>query len=117
VIELRQLSPEDWAVWRDLRLLALAEAPYAFSSQLSDWQGECDREEQWRARLEVPGSYNIVAMLEGRPVGMASGMPDVEDDAVELTSMWVSPAVRGQGVRTSSSGAWNSGPCSLALAS
>jgi ribosomal protein S18 acetylase RimI-like enzyme len=96
VIELHPLTPDDWTIWRDLRLAALVDAPLAFGSQLSDWQGAS--EERWRARLEIPGSYNIVAALADRRVGMASGMPVPEQGIVELTSMWVSPAARGRGV-------------------
>jgi ribosomal protein S18 acetylase RimI-like enzyme len=97
VIELRVLTPDDWRTWRRLRLAALAEAPYAFSSRLADWQGDGDREERWRARLGIPGSCNIVAVLDGEPAGMASGVPAGEG-AAELISMWVSPAARGHGV-------------------
>jgi ribosomal protein S18 acetylase RimI-like enzyme len=97
VIELRVLTPGDWAVWRELRLAALAEAPYAFGSRLSDWTCERDREERWRARLGIPGSFNVVAVVDGQPTGMASGLPAGEGVA-ELISMWVSPAARGQGV-------------------
>lgn len=97
VIELRVLTPGDWEIWRRLRLAALAEAPYAFGSRLSDWAGEGDREERWRARLDVPGSFNVVAVLDGQPAGMASGVP-AGDGVAELISMWVSPAARGQGV-------------------
>lgn len=98
MIELRVLTPADWGIWRRLRLAALAEAPYAFGSRLADWQGEGDREERWRARLQTPGSYHVVAVLEGEPVGMASGMPTDEHGVLELISMWVSPAARGRGV-------------------
>jgi len=79
VIELRVLTPGDWAVWRELRLAALAEAPYAFRS----WMGGGDRAERWRARLSVPGSFNVVALLDG---------------VAELVSLWVSPAARGHGI-------------------
>lgn len=96
MVELWVVTPEAWRTWRELRLAALAEAPYAFTSRLADWQGEGDREERWRARLELPGSHNVVALDGGRPSGMASGVPD--GDAVYLRSMWVSPAVRGRGV-------------------
>jgi GNAT superfamily N-acetyltransferase len=40
VIELRVLTPDDWPVWRELRLAALAEAPYAFGSRLADWRSQ-----------------------------------------------------------------------------
>lgn len=51
VIELRVLTPDHWPAWRELRLAALAEAPYAFGSRLADWQGDRDREQRWRDRL------------------------------------------------------------------
>jgi ribosomal protein S18 acetylase RimI-like enzyme len=97
VTDLRVLGPEDWRLWRDLRLCALAEAPHAFGSRLADWQREGDREERWRARLSLAGSHNVVALLDSEPVGMASGVP-VSDGVAELISMWVSPSGRGRGV-------------------
>lgn len=98
MIELRELVPDDWPLWRELRLAALADAPAAFGTQLASWQGEGDREERWRARLAIPGSYNIVAVLDEKPVGMASGVPSPEAGVVELISMWVAPTARGRGV-------------------
>jgi ribosomal protein S18 acetylase RimI-like enzyme len=96
VIELRVIAPDDWRTWRRLRLAALAEAPYAFGSRLADWQGDGDREERWRARLGIPGSFNVIAVLDGEPAGLASGVP--APPGAELISMWVSPAARGHGV-------------------
>ncbi|MEU5786723.1 GNAT family N-acetyltransferase [Micromonospora purpureochromogenes] len=98
MIETRVLSEGDWKIWRELRLAALAEAAYAFGSQLADWQGEGDREERWRGRLAIPGSCNIIAMLDGQPVGMASGVPTDQDGVVELISMYVAPVGRGRSV-------------------
>jgi ribosomal protein S18 acetylase RimI-like enzyme len=95
--DLRTLGPEDWTLWRGLRLAALAEAPDAFGSRLSDWQGEGDLEERWRRRLGITGSHNVVALLDGEPVGMVSGVPGA-DDSAELISMWVAPSARGRGV-------------------
>jgi len=97
MIELRVLTPDDWRTWRALRLAALAEAPEAFGSQLADWQGQGDREERWRARLSIPGSYNVVAVLDGQPAGMGSGVLEGEGTA-ELISMWVCPQARGKGI-------------------
>jgi ribosomal protein S18 acetylase RimI-like enzyme len=89
------LTSDDWPLWREVRLAALAEAPYAFKSRLEDWQK--GGEQRWRSRLETPGTYNIVAMLDGQPVGMASGIPG-DKDVSELRSVWVSPPARGRGV-------------------
>jgi ribosomal protein S18 acetylase RimI-like enzyme len=41
--------------------------------------------------------HNVVAFLDGRPAGMASGLPD-EPGTVELISMWVAPEARSHGV-------------------
>ncbi|MEV4278696.1 GNAT family N-acetyltransferase [Actinoplanes xinjiangensis] len=98
MIEMRVLAENDWKVWRALRLAALTEAPYAFGSRLADWQGDGDDEQRWRDRLSIPGSYNVVALLDGQPVGMASGVPTDQDGVVELISMYVTPAGRGRGV-------------------
>ncbi|WP_042429031.1 GNAT family N-acetyltransferase [Streptacidiphilus anmyonensis] len=99
MVELRSLEPDDWPIWRELRQAALAEAPYAFGSTLAEWQGSGDREDRWRARLGIPGALNVVAVVDGRPAGMASGVPvEHAEDSVELISMWVSPLARGRGV-------------------
>jgi hypothetical protein len=49
-----------------LRLAALAEAPAAFGSTLSDWSGPGDTEERWRARL-ASVAHNIVLEHGGSP--------------------------------------------------
>ncbi|MER6361958.1 GNAT family N-acetyltransferase [Kitasatospora sp. NPDC001527] len=96
MIELRELTSDDWPLWRELRLAALAEAPYAFGSTLAAWQGEGDREERWRSRLEIPGALDLVALVDGEPAAMATGVPG--DGSAELISMWVGPRARGRGV-------------------
>ncbi|MCH0566211.1 GNAT family N-acetyltransferase [Streptomyces sp. MUM 2J] len=98
MLELRTLESDDWPLWRELRLAALTESPYAFGSTLAQWQGSGDREERWRARLSIPGAHDLVALLDGLPVGMASGVPGEEAENVELISMWVNPTARGKGV-------------------
>lgn len=96
-IALFRIRPEDWLLWRSLRLQALAEAPYAFNSRLADWQGSGDLEARWRERLaSVP--FNLIAFLNGTPVGMVSATRLDQDQTAELISLWVAPLSRGHGV-------------------
>ena len=100
--EIRTLSADDWAVWREVRLRSLADAPEAFGSKLADWQGVNDREDLWRTRFENV-AYNAVAVAESgsqgewRVVGTVGGMHH-SPGTVELVSMWVAPEERGAGV-------------------
>ncbi|TDC27626.1 GNAT family N-acetyltransferase [Kribbella albertanoniae] len=96
MMELQELTSDDWKVWRDLRLAALAEAPYAFGSTLADWVDA--PEERWRARLEAPGVQAAVVLIDGTPIGMGGGAPAEAEGVFELVSMWVAPAGRGKGV-------------------
>ncbi|SHF59290.1 GNAT family N-acetyltransferase [Streptoalloteichus hindustanus] len=95
MVRLRVLTTADWPLWRDVRLAALGEAPHAFKSRLADWHS--GGEARWRARFELPETHNIVALLDGRAVGMACGL--LGDGGVcELRSVWVGPEARGRGV-------------------
>ncbi|MER5349850.1 GNAT family N-acetyltransferase [Kitasatospora sp. NPDC002551] len=104
MIDLRVLTPADpadWPLWRDARLAALADAPYAFKVRLADWP--TGGEAQWRARFARPDAVHVVAVpADGRPVGLAGGVPgdgDGDGDGVrELRSVWVGPQARGRGV-------------------
>jgi ribosomal protein S18 acetylase RimI-like enzyme len=90
------VSVDAWSEWREVRLGALREAPYAFSSRLADWQGANDTEERWRERLRaVP--FNAIAMVDGRPAGQVSATA-VDEGTTELISMWVAPFARGADV-------------------
>jgi ribosomal protein S18 acetylase RimI-like enzyme len=97
--EIRRAAPDDWAALRQVRLAALAEAPYAFGSTLDR---EIDRPEQlWRDRIAAWPQF--IAWAGGEPVGIAAGFaePAADDGARggwHLVSMWVSPQARGLGI-------------------
>jgi ribosomal protein S18 acetylase RimI-like enzyme len=91
------VTPDDWRMWRELRLAALAEAPSAFSSALAEWSGTSDTEQRWRARLaEV--ALNLIITFDGEPTGIVSAIAPDGDRPAELISVWVSPTGRGRGV-------------------
>jgi len=97
VVDVLVMTPDDWQLWRKLRLAALAEAPGAFGSTLAGWSGSGDTEERWRARLaNVP--LNLALTVGGEPVGMVSATAPDADGEVELISLWVAPAARGREV-------------------
>jgi ribosomal protein S18 acetylase RimI-like enzyme len=97
VIEIVKVSPDDWRMWRELRLAALAEAPSAFGSTLAEWSGAGDTEQRWRARL-ADVALNLVVMCDGEAAGMVSAAAPGEDRPAELMSLWVAPSSRGPGV-------------------
>lgn len=71
VVILRVVSPDDWVLWRELRLTALRSAPEAFGSSLADWVDAT--EDAWRTRLNaVP--FNVIAEDNGVAVGQASAL-------------------------------------------
>jgi ribosomal protein S18 acetylase RimI-like enzyme len=94
-ITIHRLGVGDWLVWRSVRLEALADAPAAFGSTLAEWVDAPD--DRWRARIrDVP--LNLIARLDDRPVGQVGATRTGRPGAVELISMWVSPAARGAGM-------------------
>jgi ribosomal protein S18 acetylase RimI-like enzyme len=100
--QIRRARPEEWAVYRQVRLTALAEAPYAFMSTL---EREQDLGEHiWRQRLGAPTAATFLAWRDGEPAGTATGKADdlADEYAVpgswQLVGMWVDPRARGLGV-------------------
>jgi len=97
LINVREAGPEDWEVLREVRLAALAEAPYAFGSTYA--REAAFTEEKWRGRLAsraVTFFAFAAGLADGKPAGLA-GVYE-EDGSADLVSMWVRPGARGLGV-------------------
>jgi ribosomal protein S18 acetylase RimI-like enzyme len=109
----RRLVAADWALLREARLAALADAPYAFASTLAREQAY--DEELWRSRAGAGRTYG--AFDAATIVGLATGIPadeldrhassgGIADDERlagaqpiwQLVGMWVAPGYRGQGI-------------------
>jgi ribosomal protein S18 acetylase RimI-like enzyme len=96
MVLVREITEDDWELIRDVRLCALAEAPYAFGSTYA--REAAFTEEKWRGRINER-SVTFFAREESTdaaPAGLAGVY--VEDEEADLVSMWVRPSARGLGV-------------------
>jgi GNAT superfamily N-acetyltransferase len=99
-MRIRELERHEWALFRELRLRALADSPDAFARTLAEALGENDA--YWVKLTEsvtTPGGQvMLVAEVEGRPVGLAFGLFDKEREKIgHVGGMWVDPGARGRG--------------------
>ena len=89
-----RLQPAVWAAYRQIRLVALADAPRAFGSTVADEEAMTPAD--WRTRLTQRSTF--AASASHGLVGTAAGIPcDVEGHA-ELVGMWVHPGWRRRGI-------------------
>jgi len=94
---IREARPDDWQLLRDVRLRALADAPYAFLTTLEQASQRSD--DDWREWAAPDVSRTaFVAEGHGRFEGMVAGFVADEPETVHLVAMWVDPAARGTGV-------------------
>jgi ribosomal protein S18 acetylase RimI-like enzyme len=92
----RRLGADDVAVFRSLRLAALATDPIAFASNHAEWAAL--DESAWRERLRLPV---FAAFRDGRPVGLIGHVPADRSKRAHRTTLvmvWVRPEARGCGV-------------------
>jgi ribosomal protein S18 acetylase RimI-like enzyme len=92
--EIRRLTPDDWKIYRDLRLAALTMDAFAFGSTVDRERqlGEAD----FRARLEQRAMF--AARVGDQYVGMVGGVDFDQAGAADLISMWVALEARRQGI-------------------
>ena len=94
-IKIRLLGEDEWQLYREVRLAALADAPGAFVARFDD-EASCD-EEFWRERMAR--ADRIVAEREDKPVGLVGlGLHDEDPETGEVFGLWTAPTVRGQRV-------------------
>jgi GNAT superfamily N-acetyltransferase len=96
-MQIREVSPEEWERFRDVRLRALADSPSAFGSSLRREQRQ--PQAAWRERISWRGGgVTFAAVEDGAWLGIAGAYPD--DDAptcMWVVSMWVAPEARRRG--------------------
>jgi ribosomal protein S18 acetylase RimI-like enzyme len=92
--EIVHLTPDDWEIYRELRLAALTHDAFAFGSTLEREQRHS--ESDFRERLQQRASF--AARLDNHYVGLVGVLPADENRTGHLISMWVSPAGRCRGI-------------------
>lgn len=80
--QVRLLTGRDWALLREIRLRALAEAPEAFGATLCEAQARTAQ--QWRDRITQRAQF--VAVTNRAAMGTVAGAADPDRDSVHLCS-------------------------------
>ena len=89
---IRPARPDEWPIWRELRLRALTESPDAFGETLASVQGK-----DWSAlTAERPDDVALFALRDNVPVCICS--VHTKPLVAKIFSMWVAPEVRRQRV-------------------
>ncbi|HTY76977.1 MAG TPA: GNAT family N-acetyltransferase [Candidatus Bathyarchaeia archaeon] len=99
-MRIRELERREWALFRELRLRALADSPDAFARRYVDEQAQSDA--HWIRLTESvttpDGQVMLVAEDDGRPIGLCFGLFDKERAKTgHVGGMWVAPTGRGRG--------------------
>lgn len=100
MILVEQITRENVAIFKEVRLRALQEAPYAFGSTYAR-EAQFDDVEWTRRAERWSGERGIgfLAMEDGAACGIAGSFLDAEDARrAQLLSMWTAPTHRRKGV-------------------
>ena len=101
-VSVRRIRPDEGQAFRDIRLQAIQDSPQAFGSSLQETLARPDTYREERARSGAVGQENVVFVAEDidRWVGVVAGfvLNATAVRSVDLVSMWVHPAYRGQGI-------------------
>ncbi len=93
-VEVRRIGPEDWTLFRDVRLRALADSPDAFRTTLAE--AEAHPETLWQQR--AGGPHPILVVLEdGHGVAMGGAFAPPDSPVAYVWGMWTAPEARGRG--------------------
>jgi ribosomal protein S18 acetylase RimI-like enzyme len=93
-VEVRRVGPEDWTLFRDVRLRALADTPDAFRTTLAE--AEAHLETLWRQRAGGPHP-TLVVLEDGRGVAMGGAFAPPDSPVAFVWGMWTAPEARGRG--------------------
>ena len=94
MIEVKPLQADQWALYKQMRIAALADAPHAFTASWTRAVTRLDAE--WmqlvERRAQEKNNTSFIAYCDGVPCGMAACI--VSDGCAEMLAVWVVPAFR-----------------------
>jgi len=93
-VELRRITAEDWSLFRDIRLRALADSPDSFGTTLAEAEAHPDT--LWQQRADAPGP-TLVVLQDDRAVAMGGAFTPQDSDVAFVWGMWTAPEARGRG--------------------
>lgn len=97
-MQARRLRTDEWALWKAIRLRALAEDPVAFGSTLVRESAYTDQDWQERAALLAKGIDRVMFVAEAGNAVVGCGGAFLESDGTPgVVSMWVEPSFRRHG--------------------
>ncbi|HEY6933433.1 MAG TPA: GNAT family N-acetyltransferase [Marmoricola sp.] len=94
-VVVRTAGPADAALWRELRLRALADAPTAFASTL-------EREQAWGVQVwadRLAAGSSLLAFVGEQAIGIGAGVVH-PPGWFAVVAIWVDPAFRRRGANT-----------------
>ena len=98
MITIRRIKPSEYELFRQVRLAALRDSPYAFPST---YQGALERSpESWKEQADSTTTgrdrATFLAFSDKKPIGIAALYRREDDDVVgELLQVWIDPEHRG----------------------
>ncbi|MEZ6044858.1 MAG: GNAT family N-acetyltransferase [Planctomycetaceae bacterium] len=99
-IQIHRFTPEEWRIYKQLRLSALKEDPDAFGSRWEKWVLEPDSWWESQTLRAHDTLQNLIrAEVNNAPAGLACGVIEEEDlHKAHVYQFWVDPCYRSQGV-------------------
>jgi len=99
-IDVREFESAEWRLYRELRLRALSESPWAFGSTLA--REEVFADQWWIDRLtqgvDSETELPLLALKEDNPAGLCWGRIEPErPQFAQVYQVWVAPEARGCG--------------------
>ena len=93
----RRLAPDDWAIFRDIRLEMLSEAPGAFGSCFADWAAKTEAEvRSWLAANQTFAAFDRRRILASATFARAQTRAALH--RAEVIAVYTRPEARGQGL-------------------